>query len=268
LEITNVTTKKSTKKTKANGFVLYEDNTIVVIATGVYRKSTNRKTGSMIQVYILHRHIHPIEAIRTGADAAVCLDCIHRGTAGYQERSCYVDMKGVASVWRAYQRGRYPYLPMAEYGRVFKDRAVRLGTYGEPALIPLEIVRAIVVLSERHSGYTHQWGRIDGEFMQFLMASVDRPGDATVAHGLGYRTFRVNPGEYPVAAGEVICPSESRDRNCVDCRLCNGATSGAKSVMISVHGIGAKHLETKLLRQDVVTMQHTMQAKLFQIGVN
>lgn len=234
----------------SQGYVLYEDDSIAVIATGIVRPSENVKTGAMIQIYILCRHTHPVEAIHLGLDKLICLDCIHRGIDGFTERSCYVNMQGPMSVWTAYQNGSYPHLPENMYATVFSGRAVRFGTYGEPCLIPLGIIRRIVRVCDRHSGYTHQWSAgIDGEYMQYLMASCDRPGDADKAHSLGFRTFRVEPvkGSSPLP-GEIMCPSESRGRNCVDCKLCNGAVSGAKSIMITVHGSGAKHLQTKLDR--------------------
>ena len=234
----------------SQGYILYENDSIVVIATGITRKSTNKKTGAMIQIYILVRHTHPVEAVKLGLDRAICIDCIHMGTEGFKERSCYVDMKGPIAVWEAYQRGSYPHITEELYARVFTNRAVRFGTYGEPCLIPLGIIRRIVRVCNRHSGYTHQWANgIDGEYLQYLMASCDRPGDADKAHALGFRTFRVEPthGASPLP-GEIMCPSESRGHNCVDCKLCNGAVSGAKSVMITVHGAGARHLQTKLDR--------------------
>ncbi len=230
---------------KVNGYILYQDAAIAVIATGFQSPSANAKTGPVIQVYILARDTSPVEAVRNGRDALICLDCIHRGN-GYQERSCYVDVsRGPLSVWRAYKRGLYPQL--TDYG-VFNGRAVRLGAYGEPCLIPLEILRAIVTHCATHTGYTHQWGRIDGEYMQYLMASADTQAQATEARSMGYRTFRASANASPMP-GEIICPNDTRGIQCIDCKLCNGATRSAKSIVIEAHGIGARHLQAKLDRQ-------------------
>ena len=43
-----------------NGVVLQESGDIVVIATGIKASSSNIKTGGMVQIYILHRHLHQI----------------------------------------------------------------------------------------------------------------------------------------------------------------------------------------------------------------
>ena len=100
--------------TKRKGLVLYKGPSvlngepIVVIATELQtarRHATtgvNTKTGAMVQVYILAGGRDPVRAHRSGADAAVCGDCIHR------QGSCYVRFdQGALQVWRAYQRGRY-----------------------------------------------------------------------------------------------------------------------------------------------------------------
>jgi len=62
-----------------NGFILHEDTLRVVIATGFSTPSDNRKTGDMIQIWILVRSVSPTEAIRTGLDRLICGSCVHRG---------------------------------------------------------------------------------------------------------------------------------------------------------------------------------------------
>jgi hypothetical protein len=91
---------------------------------------------------------------------------------GYRGNKCYVRVsKAPLSVWKAYKRGRYARL--IELNR-FRDRAVRFGSYGEPVLIPLPIMRAIVDVCATHTGYTHQWRRpfFQG-YREFLMASTN-----------------------------------------------------------------------------------------------
>jgi len=60
-----------------NGPSLLDGQPIVVIATYSNR---NRKTGHVVQTYILLRDINPLEASKTGADYSICGDCIMRGT--------------------------------------------------------------------------------------------------------------------------------------------------------------------------------------------
>jgi hypothetical protein len=56
---------------------LYDGAPIVVL---VQTGSSNRKTGDMVQTYILRSDIDPITASRTGKDSAICGTCPHMGT--------------------------------------------------------------------------------------------------------------------------------------------------------------------------------------------
>lgn len=58
---------------------------IVLVATGASplqgEQSGNRKTGRMVQTYILPVAVPPSEAVKTGADVSVCGDCELRPSA-------------------------------------------------------------------------------------------------------------------------------------------------------------------------------------------
>jgi hypothetical protein len=141
------------KTPKVNGYILHEDTEYVVVAT---LESENVKTGNMIQIWILPRNESPVDAVRNGTDSVVCFDCKHRGD-GFSGRVCYVNVaQGPLAVWQSYRNGNYPYLPTADYARVFTNRAVRFGAYGEPVLIPMSIVREITAHADGWTGYTHQ----------------------------------------------------------------------------------------------------------------
>ena len=79
----------------SNGYILHEDHARVIIATGFSTPSDNRKTGDMIQIWILVRSVSPTEAIRTGLDRLICGSCVHRGHEENGrhgvERTCYVN---------------------------------------------------------------------------------------------------------------------------------------------------------------------------------
>jgi hypothetical protein len=68
-------------KRPENGVIIYEGPSvidgapIVAIATGFKSPSSNDKTGTMIQVWILRADIAPHEAQKTGADESICGDC-------------------------------------------------------------------------------------------------------------------------------------------------------------------------------------------------
>jgi len=226
------------------GYILYETDSIVVIAT---LKSKNRKTGRMVQVWILNRKISPIDAVHTGADAAICFDCKHRGN-GFQKRTCYVNVRSPQAIWKAYKRRRYQYLRPDQYTEAFSDKKIRFGAYGEPILIPIEIMAALTSVAPGWTGYTHQWHRPEYQACQrYLMASCDSARDATDAIGAGWRYFRVRSQSEAILPGEISCPASEEmghRTTCARCQLCNGARGESdirKNITLLVHGPGAKN---------------------------
>lgn len=228
-------------------YVLHSDSDIVVIVT---LESTNRKTGDMIQAWIICAQENPVSAVRNGSASIVCGDCRHRGN-GFKGRTCYVNVgQGPNAVYRAFINGSYPYLPVSEYARVFTGRKIRLGAYGDPVLIPLELVRLMVSHSSGHTGYTHQWRNPKHAlYREYVMASVDTPGERAMAKSAGWRTFRVRAAHEPIASDEITCPASDeagRKTTCEKCRLCNGARvdDARRDIAIQVHGSGAAQFVT------------------------
>ena len=83
--------KKPKKSKSPSGFVLYEgksaldpDQNIVAIIT---TKSSNKKVGNMMQVWILNKDVNPLTASKKSLDNAVCGECNLRQSKG---GACYV----------------------------------------------------------------------------------------------------------------------------------------------------------------------------------
>lgn len=233
----------------AVGYTIYDGPSmldgqrIVVIVTGL-KGSRNTKTGNMVQTYILRPDMHPLEAVRKGADYSICGDCPARGDGTGKGRICYVTLiHGPANVYRSFLRGVYPAATPAEVAEIVAGKMVRLGTYGDPAAAPLVIWETLIAKAEGHTGYTHQFRVITPAWSRLVMASADSLSDAKDAWLRGYRTFRV--GAVALAGREVNCPAskEAGERTqCISCKLCMGSTSKAPvSIQIAPHGAGAKH---------------------------
>lgn len=219
-----------------NGYVIFEDESRVAIATGFESGSSNRKTGDMVQIWILVKSVSPVDAIKTGLDRLICGNCPHRGNGDGSGRSCYVNVgQAPFAIWKAWQRGVYPSMESVE---IFRGRKVRFGAYGDPTWIPLELAKSIASVASGWTGYTHQWRKPSfKEWASLLMASVDSTVDLLEARSRGWGTFRVTK-DLDHHSFETLCLSESRGTACADCTLCNGRN---KSVFIPAHGAGKTH---------------------------
>ena len=223
----------------SNGFVLHEDSQRVIIATGFSKASDNRKTGDMIQIWILVKAVDPVEAIKQGLDRLICGNCVHRGDGHGKERSCYVNVgQAPLGIYRAWKAGKYPVLQFMD---IFAGRKVRFGAYGDPTHIPLPLALAIAGVASGHTGYTHQWRKpsLQG-WKQILMASVDSVAELVIARSMGWSTFRVTSDSNHEET-ESLCASDRDGTPCVDCLACAGVRGGLRSIHIPVHGKGAGH---------------------------
>ena len=245
-----------------NGVILYEGPSqldgqpIVVIATGLRTGSTNVKTGAMVQTYILRSDIPPIDAVKSGDDASICGGCPHRGDGTGKGRSCYVTlMHGPRGVYAAYKRGSYA-RPAAGRSLILQGvgegRMVRLGTYGDPAAVPVETWNHVLKFAAGWTGYTHQWRNTlavpPETWHPLVMASVDSEEEMQIAHALGYRTFRVTPTAHENIKGkEIVCPASheaGQKVECIDCRACMGTSGKARvSIQIAAHGTGKRYVD-------------------------
>lgn len=260
----------------SNGFIFYESEDIVCIATG---NSSNRKTGDEVQTWVLYKHEPPNIAIDTGKDSIICGDCKHRGIVlSLDDATIYSDMlttpkkkallkriedkraKGLNSinidrecyvlvfqaplaVYKCWKNGGYPTLTPKQAQKRLAYKVVRLGSYGDPVHVPLEVWNIILKLTLGTTGYTHQWKNLEYiGYSKYLMASVDTSEEMFQANVLGYRTFRVRKKNEEVQPNEVGCLSDRNARGtkklvpCIDCMMCSGLTSKVtKDISIIQH---------------------------------
>jgi hypothetical protein len=230
---------------KPNGAVLYHGPSridgacIVCVVTGLRRDSGNRKTRRTAQTWILRADQKPTEAIRSGSDVSICGACIHRGNPKRgQKRTCYVNVgQAPQQVWKAWQRGNYPTWNPTQWDTA--PRMIRLGSYGDPAAVPMHVWDAVVPHFSGHLGYTHQWANPKlRDTLKYCQASVDNEEQARCQpDGQGY--FRVLPvGSSALLPGEILCPA-LQGAHCDTCGLCTG--QGGARIAIPAHGSTARH---------------------------
>lgn len=222
---------------------------IVVVAVFT---NTNRKTGAMVQTYILRDNGEsPMANAKSLADAAICGACPHRQGLG---GACYVNLgQGPRAVYSAYLRGAYAKGDATAMGN---GRMVRLGTYGDPAAVPFEVWSALTAKATGWTGYTHQSRArgFDRRILSLCMISADTAKQADKANASGARTFRVMGKGDTLRAGEIECLSDAKGLTCAECKLCNGAEGKGPSIAIHVHGALAGRFEAKLGRIGTVAV--------------
>lgn len=249
------------------GLVLYDgpsafDGTpILAIVNGFLNRSVNKKTGPMLQVFIVCKDDLPSSSWTSGKHRSVCNDCKHGSEFG---NSCYVNLgHGVNMVWKSWKNDKYiPYVPWDERSEedrqillsFFDKEIVRFGAFGDPAAVPYKvwepIVKRLRETGGKWTGYTHSWKVCDIQFRDVLMASVDSPTELGVAQEAGWRTFRTMLQHEAPTKGEFYCPAtdevwlaRGKRTTCHECCACNGLDGKSVrrgSVVIKVHGLDWK----------------------------
>ena len=239
------------------------DDTIQIFRLGT---TSNKKIASkgekIVQSYSFAKdqfeevQLRMVDSSRKGTesffkhDAAVCGDCpFSVNDANGGKGGCYTHKGhqyfGFISTLKslAKQYGSFQNIP--EYSdQVAKEiiefsvgRYVRFGSYGEPSLHPIELVKAVTAVAKNWTGYTHQYFR-KPEYSEFFMASVHNQAQANSAMGkFNYRSFIAVDDNSDIEA--IVCPASNEGgftSNCSKCGLCSGAKGkGKKDIVILEH---------------------------------
>ena len=236
-----------TKQFNSNGRILFEgksniDNKdIVVIITGLDNKTSNKKTGDMLQTWILLRDHAPNTSHKNGLNKSVCGNCPH---AGYNNNSCYVKwFQAPLQVWKSYKNNRYDYFKKSDLNLI-KGRSLRLGSAGDPTVIDLSIWEPLLKVCKNHTGYTHQWREdFAQQYKGIVQASCDSFQDYLVASGLGFKCFYVKHKNTKIDKKLFInCPASIEMGQKTSCSLCSLCSGLKRDVVINAHGSTAKYV--------------------------
>lgn len=202
------------------------------------KKSENAKTGDMHQIGFLHSDMIPTECIKQNADVEICKGCHLRGAM------CYVNPVTLNQKWR-----KFAPMPV---DKPIVNKPIRFGEYGNPSLLPLNMIRDLVNAARKvgrvtHTGYFHDWleNPKRRQYGKYFMASVDEPTAHAKgmsvdqlyakAKSYGLRTFRIlKPGDCK-HQNEIECPYPRVQ--CKDCGLCSGTQHNSqKDIVVQLHG--------------------------------
>ena len=237
-----------------NRIIFRQNNVITIIGFG---KTSNKKIAlpseKIAQTYHFSRDQFDNAQSKTtmhnffSKDKDVCMDCPFAVSNGAKLSACYthkvMQYSGFLSMLRSIGKQYKSFEDIPELSPLDFDAIVlkcsnlyvRFGTYGEPSLLPIELVSRICNVASTWTGYTHQWRR-QSEFAPYFMASVHTAEEERIANLIGYRSF--------VVASEtqnqfINCPASKEmgfKSHCSKCGLCSGSKGkGQKSVVILEH---------------------------------
>lgn len=200
---------------------------IIGVLSGLDGTSSNKKTGNVVQSWILSAEQDPIKAAATGKDAAVCGDCELRH---HKKGACYVVLlHGPQNIYHSAKSGNIPKLQdltsqeRQKLSRMLRKRPIRLGSYGDPAAVPAAAWDPILKYPPNHTGFTHQWQNAAAAWLKGrVMASVETRSAAAAAQAAGWKTSRTSiTGK--ADRNETICLNKTVAAfQCDECHLCDG----------------------------------------------
>lgn len=206
---------------------------------GVVGTSKNTKTGPMIQVGAMLRDVHPVEAVRNGADEAICGSCPLRPVVHNKLKmtgdqvskyACYVLTYRKVAQWKSLKACA---VDLAGALEAISGQSVRFGEYGNMSSVPREILEPLLKATKHHTLYEHEWRNPENQWLrEYSMASVHSEQERQEAKSLGWRTFRTGNA---ANTGEILCPHYTNKIQCIKCNLCSGNKSGAKDIVIPSH---------------------------------
>jgi hypothetical protein len=232
-----------------------EGNFILVFKLG---KTTNKKISAglnkIVQTYSFS--LNQLQYVRTcvfkgtkiepsiffSLANSVCFDCPFNSylkcyTHKYMQFSGFVSMlKSISREHKTIEEFNTVEQRYNDIVQMCKDKYVRFGTYGEPTLIPLELVSNMVEVSKSHTGYTHQWNKNEA-YSAYFMASTHNLAQAFQAQRKGFRSFLAVKNQLP-KNDAIICPASKEAgfvSTCEKCGLCSGQRKGRKHIQILEH---------------------------------
>lgn len=240
---------------KNTRYAWQDGENLLVVRIG---KTTNKKialpTEKVVQTYTFSmaqvRYVQQcdIDAVKVeqkkffALDGSNCLDCPLSGNSGngkcythkYMQFSGFISM--LRSIIRQGWADRLDPEMRADICKWCEGNFVRFGTYGEPSLLPIDLVGDMVLGAKSWTGYTHQsrkpWAQ---PYKAFFMASAHSDKDAVSM--TGWRSFIAE--EDTTQTDAVQCPASAESKyasHCSKCGLCSGIVGkGSKNVKIAIH---------------------------------
>ena len=184
--------KKQARKKAVKRVVFADSKNVYVIRKG---KTSNKKISDgseLVQTYTFSREQYNLANSGTAfkmadffaLDGSNCLDCIFSGNQRAKNPDlkvkCYthkiMQYSGMLSMLRSIAPSELTNLSILKERQILSmtfNTYVRFGTYGEPSLLPYQLVKDMARTASNWTGYTHQASKEWAEpYNRYFMGSV------------------------------------------------------------------------------------------------
>lgn len=214
--------------------------------------SENTKLGIGLTVHTYHWSVDQVTRGVFNDDAHNCMDCpysynqnggksggcyTHDGPQGQGLRSMLKRLNRLYGAGKIEQFDKQKFNAFITVSSAANPLLTRLGVYGEPVTLPLNLIGKLVRVSKGHTGYTHQWNKDHAlAYSKYLMASVHNKFEKLIAEARGFRAFQSSKEK---DAKMPACPASKEmghKLTCIQCLACDGTVNGkTKSIFIFKH---------------------------------
>lgn len=215
------------------GYTFTYNNVVHVLQT---KPSANKKIGVGYTVQTYHFSFEQVRNNNLVLDSGNCFDCpfsFNRNEGKSGGCYCHKDKQllGIKAMLRRLSKLSIEPLRKDKLNsfliisKELKPSTTRMGAYGEPVTLPLNVVGKLCRLSPKHTGYTHQYTKLQG-YSKYLMASTHNAFETSLANSLGFRAFSVD-------GNGAVCPAakefKGKKKTCVECGACDGTSKNRKN---------------------------------------
>ena len=216
------------------------------------KPSANSKLGAGYITTTYHFSIDQVINNNFKDDVKTCFDCpysynmnggvsggcyVHKALMGQGIRSMLKRLNKLYLAGRILEYNKDSFKLFLNSSEAIKPILVRFASYGEPVTLPLRLIGKLAKLSNKHTGYTHQYIRPElAGYSKYLMASTHGYFESLVANSLGWRAFE---SADKATVKTSVCPASKefgKKLTCIECGACGGLKKGqTNNIFIKTH---------------------------------
>jgi hypothetical protein len=232
-------------------YIFHHKGIVHVLQT---KPSANSKLGIGMVMQTYHFSLDQVISVDFTQDKDNCRDCpMSYNQNGGKSGKCYTHtfqhrmglMGMLKRLNRLYLIGAIKSINKDDFNnyliisKAVKPTLLRLGAYGEAALLPLNIVGKLVKCAVTYTAYSHMWTKPEYKgYSKYFMASTHGYFETLVANSLGFRAFE--SAKTQDVTKMAMCPAakefSGNKKTCIECGACNGThKQKTNNIFIKTH---------------------------------